>query len=102
MAMGMAVMMSVVVSMVVRMGVGHREMLYYNITTVQKRRGEASPHHGYFIQSFNFSENGGEQWRKMRGHGFPDIGSSHVVVLVPVKVANITNGPPRQMGMAIA
>lgn len=107
MAMGMAMrvpvmsvgvpvpVMSVVGGVVVRVGVSHAGMLYYNITGVQKLEGvKVSPRPPLPIQCFDFGENGSAQWREMRGHGFPDIGSRDVVVSVPVKVANITNGPP--------
>jgi hypothetical protein len=53
----------VCVMMVVVVGMSHLKMLYYNITRVQKRKEARQAPSPLPIQSFDFSENGGEQWR---------------------------------------
>src|SRR2546428_13909558 len=54
------------------------------------------------FQRLDLGDNGNKQGWKMYGHGFPDIGSGNVVVLMPVEIANIPDRPPRQLRMSIA
>ena len=54
------------------------------------------------FQRLDLGDDGCKQGRKMYRHGFPDIGRSDVVVLMPVEIANIADGSPRQLRMSIA